>query len=419
MKPHFNHSLFSTELFNNLYTMKKQSSTFKNLIRTTLFITLLAITGAMTSCKEEKQSDPQAIRSQITTYNQQIVELNQKISDLEKQLEQMGETTQNRERTPVGVTEIKPEPFDHFVKVNAQVEAVREASISPEINGQIQQINVSKGQRVTAGQVLARLNTSVIDNNIAEIKTSLQLAETVYNRQKRLWEQEIGSEMQYLEAKNNFESLKSRLKTTESQLAMAFIKAPINGVIDDIFAKEGELAMPGARLMQIISLEELYINADVSETFLPAINTNDKVILRFSVFPDYEELVPIHRMGNVINPENRTFRVQLKIRNQNEQFKPNMMASMSLRAYQAKEALVIPSIMIKQDTQGYFVYVARENEDGELIARKTYIERGLSGEGKTMVSSGLNPGDLFITQGHNRVTDGSLVRIADTRAMAE
>lgn len=399
--------------------MKNQSSTIKNLIRASFIITILGVSGIITSCQEEKPADAQAIREQITTHNQKIVELNQKISDLEKQLEQMGETTQNRERTPVGVTELAFEPFDHFVKVNAQVEAVKEAGISPEINGQIQQINVIKGQRVTAGQVLARLNTSVIDNNLAEIRTSLQLAETVYNRQKRLWEQEIGSEMQYLEAKNNYESLQSRIKATESQLAMATIKAPISGVVDDIFAKEGELAMPGARLMQIISLDELYINADVSETFLPLISSNDKVILRFSVFPEYEELVPIHRLGNVINPENRTFRVQLKIRNQKEQFKPNMMANISLRAHQADEALVVPSIMIKQDIQGYYVYVARENEDGDLVARKTYVERGLAGEGKTMITSGLNPGDLFITQGHNRISDGSLIQIADERAMAE
>jgi membrane fusion protein, multidrug efflux system len=399
--------------------MKNQSSTFKKLIRTTFIITIAGVFGIMTSCKEEQPTDAQALRDQITTYNQEIVELNQQISELEKQLEQMGETTQNRERTPVGVTELALEPFDHFVKVNAQVEAVKEAAISPEINGQIQQINVRKGQRVTTGQVLARLNTSVIDNNLAEIKTSLQLAETVYNRQKRLWEQEIGSEMQYLEAKNNYESLQSRLKATQSQLNMAIIKAPIAGVVDDIFAKEGELAMPGAPLMQIISLDELFINADVSETFLPLISPNDKVILRFSVFPEYEELVTIHRMGNVINPENRTFRVQLKIKNQDEKFKPNMMASISIKAHEADEALVVPSIMIKQDIQGHYVYVAREDEEGNLIARKTYIERGLSGEGKTMITSGLNPGDLFITQGHNRIADGTLIKVADARALNE
>jgi membrane fusion protein, multidrug efflux system len=399
--------------------MKNQSSTIKKLIRTTFIITIAGVLAIMTSCKEEQPTDAQAIRDQITTYNQEIVELNQQISELEKQLEQMGETTQNRERTPVGVTELAMEPFDHFVKVNAQVEAVKEAAISPEINGQIQQINVRKGQRVTAGQVLARLNTSVIDNNLAEIKTSLQLAETVYNRQKRLWDQEIGSEMQYLEAKNNYESLQSRLKATQSQLNMAIIKAPIAGVVDDIYAKEGELAMPGAPLMQIISLDELFINADVSETFLPLISSNDKVILRFSVFPEYEELVPIHRMGNVINPENRTFRVQLKIKNQDEQFKPNMMASISIKAHEADKALVVPSIMIKQDIQGHYVYVAREDEEGNLVARKTYIERGLSGEGNTMITSGLNPGDLFITQGHNRISDGTLIKVADVRALNE
>ncbi|MFO7755579.1 MAG: hypothetical protein R6V34_06325, partial [Bacteroidales bacterium] len=113
------------------------------------------------------------------------------------------------------------------------------------------------------------MNTSVIENNISEIKTSLQLAQTVYNRQKRLWEQEIGSEIQYLEAKNNYESLQSRLKSLESQLDMAVMHAPIEGIVDDIFSKEGELAMPGNAVIQIINLDNIYINADVSESFLP------------------------------------------------------------------------------------------------------------------------------------------------------
>lgn len=365
----------------------------------------------MGSCGNESPSGADQIREQISEYNQQVVELNKKISDLELQLEEMGEVTQNRERTPVTVTAMEPQPFNHMFMVNAQVEAVREATISPEINGHIQQITVRKGETVKSGQVLARLNTSVLESNIAEIKTSLDLAETVYARQQRLWEQQIGSEMQYLEAKNRYESLQSRLQTTQSQVNMATIRSPINGVVDEIWAKEGELAMPGAQLMQVINLDQLNINADISETFLPMIEPNDSVILRFGAYPDFEQIVPIHRLGNVINPENRTFRLQLRISNRDEMFKPNMMASMSIRTYQAKDALVVPSIMIKQDAQGYYVFITDENNDGDLVARKTYIERGMAGEGRTMITSGLQAGDRLITQGHNRVIDGTLIRI--------
>jgi RND family efflux transporter MFP subunit len=359
----------------------------------------------------EQNSDAENIRQKITEYNEQIVELNQKVSELERELEALGEAPQNRVRTPVTLTEVQPQSFDHYFNINASVEPVKYAMISPETSGQIKEILVEKGQRVKKDQELARLNTSVIENNISEIKTSLQLAQTVYNRQKSLWEQEIGSEIQYLEAKNNYESLQSRLKSLESQLDMAVMYAPIEGIVDDIFSKEGELAMPGNAVMQIINLDNIYINADVSESFLPNIEPNDRVILRFPAYPDYEERVPIHRLGNVINPENRTFRLQLRINNQNQKFKPNMVASVSIPSFSTDEALVIPSILIKQDLQGHYIFTAAKDENEDWIANKTYIERGLSGEGRTMIKSGISNGDLVINQGHNRVNDGTLISI--------
>lgn len=386
-----------------------------------LFYQAMAVVAFMVllaSCNNEQPSDADQIRKQITEYNEQIVELNQKVSELERKLEELGETTQNRVRTPITVAVMEPGPFDHFFRVNASVEAVREAMISPETNGQIMQIPVEKGQQVRRGQVLAKLNTAVIENNMEEVKTSLQLAETVYNRQKRLWDQEIGSEIQYLEAKNNYESLQSRLKTLQSQLDMAVMRAPFDGVVDEIFAKEGELAMPGSMVMQLLDLSQLFVNADVSETFMPVISTGDQVILRFPAFPDYEERVPIHRLGNMINPENRTFRLQVRISNPEQRLKPNMMAEVSIRSFSTDDALVVPSIYIKQDIQGHFLYIAKENEEGDLVADKIYVERGLAGEGRTMILSGLQPGDRLIKGGHNRVSEGTLVRITHENTIA-
>ncbi len=398
----------------------KTSKAFFILNKPLLFASVaILFAGLFYSCSQnENKTDAESIRKQISQYNQQIFDLTQKVSQLEKQLEVLGETPQNRIRTQVVVSELNTETFDHFVEVRAQVEAVRSAVISPEISGQIKEIAVIKGQPVRAGQVLARLNTSVTENNLAELKTSLTLAETVFNRQKRLWEQQIGSELQYLEAKNNYEGLQGRFRTLESQLAMATMRAPFDGVVDEIFTKEGELAMPGSRVMQVLNLDQLYINADVSESFLPAINSRDRVILRFPAFPDFEEQVPIFRLGNVINPENRTFRLQLKVNNSQGRFKPNMVASVSIRSFTASDALVVPSILIKQDVQGYYVYVAHQNTDGDFSARKIYIERGLAGEGRTMITSGLEPGERLIVQGHNRVSDGTLITFGDSTPIA-
>ena len=402
-----------------MYQHQQISSTaMKRISIITLTASLLFVAASCNNGNDNHNGDTQAIREQISEYNEKIVEYTQRVSELERELESLGERPQSRTRVPVALTELELQPFDHYFKVNGSVEAVQEAMISPESSGQIREINVQKGQRVSRGQVLARLNTSVIENNIQEAKTSLQLAQTVYNRQKRLWEQEIGSEMQYLEARNNYESMQSRVKSLESQLDMAVMRAPFEGIVDDIFAKEGEMAAPGAMIMQIINLNRLYINADVSENFLPVISPNDEVILRFSAFPDFEERVPIHRLGNVINPENRTFRLQLRINNPQQRFKPNMVASMSIQSYSTDEALVVPSILIKQDVQGHYLYIATENEDGDLVADKVYIERGLSGEGRTMIQSGLQAGDRLIERGHNRVNDGSLVEVSAERSLA-
>jgi membrane fusion protein, multidrug efflux system len=371
-----------------------------------ILISLLAVV-IIHSCNSPAEESPLSIRERITEYRQEIGELNREINRLERQLAEMGEPVQTSNGVRVRVRELQPAGFDNYFRINGSVEAVRDAIISPETNGQISDILVNRGDRVQIGQVLARLNTSVIENNINEVRTNLQLAETRYRRQKGLWDQEIGSEIQYLEARNAYESLLSRLKTLESQLEMSVLRAPFGGVVDEIFLREGELAMPGSRIMQVIDLNRLYINADVSESYLGQIDPDDDVILRFPAYPEFEEHVPIHRLGNVINPESRTFRLQLLINNQEERFKPNMGASLSIRTFVLDDVIVVPTILIKQDIQGHFVFVANETDDGIFQARKAYIERGPQGEGRTVIESGLKPGDLLIEQGHNQVAEGT------------
>ncbi len=384
----------------------------RSVLQTALLLALLAMPWLVGGCSGQAEESPDAIRQQISQYQAQINELTLEINELEKSLEAMGERPRSRNQVPVTITALTRHDFKQFFTAIATVEAVQDAIISPETNGQLKEVLVNKGQRVKAGQVVARLNTSVISGNISEVETSLELAKTVYQRQKRLWEQQIGSEIQFLEARNTVTSLETRLTTLQSQMDMAVMRAPFDGIVDDIFIKVGELAMPGSRIMLILNLSKLYINADVSETHLQNVSKGDPVILRFPSFPDVELTLPVHRVGNTINPENRTFRVQLHIDNSDERYKPNMMASMSINTLTINDAITIPSILIKQDLQGHYVYIAkRENE--ELLARKTYIERGPDGEGKTMVIDGLQEGDMLIDRGHNRVAHNSLIRIED------
>jgi membrane fusion protein, multidrug efflux system len=393
---------------------KKQKQLMKfsylNITTTILVIALLAA-----GCRQQDryEVDPQTTRDTLEAYRRQIEHLQAEVRRMEGRLNGDGSNNRVHVREPLRVRtqEIAVSDFEHYFRVNGSVEAVRNAIISPETNGQMSSITVSSGERVGEGRVVARLNTSVIERNIEEVKTQLEMAETVYQRQQRLWKQGIGSEMQYLEAQNAYRNLRSRLATLESQLDLAVLRAPFAGIVDEIFIKEGELASPGTPVMQIVNLATLNVNADISERYIGQVNRGDSVILRFPFMPDFQERVPVYRLGNVVNPDNRSFRLQLRIANPGERLKPNMVANLSVRYRSAADVVVVPTILIKQDVQGHFVYLARENDRGDWHAQQTYIERGPESEGRTVIEGGLSPGDLLITDGHNLVGDGDPVRI--------
>lgn len=310
----------------------------------------------------------------------------------------------------VEVETIRPEHFEHHFTANGSVEAVRSAFISPEMNGQIKRIHVKEGQRVSKGQLLVSLNGAVLTNGIKEVETALELARTLYKKQKELWDQKIGSEVQYLQAKSNMVSLEDKLKTLQSQRDMTKIFAPYSGIIDNITLKEGELAAPGMQLIQLVNLSEVYINADISESYLPYISKGDSITVEFPTYPDTKIRTTVYRVGNVINTQNRTFPVQLKLRNKDEKLKPNLMAVVNLKDFETDNALLVPSIVIKKDINGDYVYVVSES-NGETIAEKRYVTPGKTAEDKTMVDKGLNAGDRIITQGYNLVKNGMQIKI--------
>lgn len=314
-------------------------------------------------------------------------------------------------KTLVTVKPMAYESFEHFFSANGMVEAVHDAFISSETSGQIKTIHVTEGQRVKKNQLLVSLNYEVTESAIAEVKTGLELARTVYKKRKGLWEKNIGSEIQYLEAKTNKESLENKLKTLEAQLDMAKIKAPISGIVDEIFRKEGELAIPGVQLIQLVNLNKVYVNADVSETYLAKINNGDIVEVSFPSYPGLIVETTIHRTGNVVKTKNRTFLVQILLDNKDEKLKPNMVAVIKLKDFSADSALVVPSIIIKNDLKGSYLYVTEKQENGKLVARKTYVTPGMSEGSRSMITLGLAPGQQVIIKGYNLVKNGMEVEV--------
>jgi len=352
---------------------------------------------------------PEAIRAKISALKDQSLDINHQINELEKQLESMENDEQMSGYVPVKTETLTKQLFEHFIIVNGKVELVEEAMVSPEANGQITKIHVEKGQRVSKGDVLITLNTSIIENSIAELKLGLELATKIFEKQKGLWEQNIGSELQYLEAKNAKESLEHKLKTLNSQLEMSIVRAPFSGIVDDIYLKEGELASPGRAVLYLANLQKLKIVTDVSETLLPKIHVGDVVSVKFPTYNDIKLQAPIHRIGNLIDPKTRTIKVEILVDNIEGKIKPNQIAMLSIKDFEAKQDLVVPSIVVKQDSRGEFLFVTDKNEEGNAIATKKYVTSGLSYFDRTMILDGISEGQKVIVAGYNQVGNGSLI----------
>ena len=319
-------------------------------------------------------------------------------------------TEKDSEGVLIETKTLKTERFEHHITINCTVEAILEAFVSPETNGQIKKVHVHEGQRVKKGDLLVSLNSDAVRSGIDEVKSSLGLAVTVYERRKGLWEKNIGSEIQVLEARTSMESLQNRLKSLEAQLDMAEIRAPIDGIVDKIDRKEGELAMPGLELLQLVNLRQMRINAEMAETYLGRINEGDSVEVVFPTYTDRKIHTKIKRISNSINPKNRTVTIQVELDNEDESIKPNMMASLVMSDFIEDNALVVPAIIIKNDMQGHFVYVV-EHKDGKTVAQKTYVKAGLTEQGQTMVVEGLEEGRQVIVAGYNQVSNGMPVKL--------
>ena len=320
--------------------------------------------------------------------------------------EEQGITEKKSNRIPVEVLEIQASTFNHYIKVTGVVEPVNYAFISPEGSGQIKKIFVSEGQKVVKGQVLARLNTSVIEGQIAQVKSQLDLATITYEKQDELWNNKhVGSEIQFLQAKSQKESLESQLKAMKSQREMLIIKAPFSGVIDKINLKEGELASPGLKMIELVNLNKIKIKAEVSESLLPVINKGDSVLISFPTYEDINITAPIFRTGNMINPANRTFTIEIRIDNIADKLKPYMISILNINDYTLNNSISVPSIIVKKDFDKEFVFIA-QTTDSNTVAKKVYIESGRSFKDRTLITKGLNVNDRVIVKGYNTVSTG-------------
>ena len=366
-----------------------------------LYIALISLLAACTGVSEEKSIDKHDL---LVQYKEQMFDLKQKINSLEKELQ----AGKKKEFVNVAVTKIESGLFEHFIEVTGKVEADQEVDVSPEGSGKIIEIVVSEGERVTKGAVLATLNTDIIDQTIEELKINLDLAKTTFERQENLWNQKIGSELQYLQAKTSKDVLERKLNSLVAQREMTIIKSPVDGIVDVIFQKEGQIASPQMAFAKVVNIDNVKVYAEVSESFLTKLKKGDEVIIDFPAIGK-SKVTDISMMGNFINPNNRTFRIKATLKNSDNMIKPNMLSVVKIRDYFAEDAIVIPSLLVKEDFKGEYTFIAKKDGD-DFIVDKIYIKSGVSDNNMTEIVEGLKVDDLIINEGFNQVVSGSHIK---------
>ncbi len=376
---------------------------YKQFITMKKIITLLTAAIFVVACSKPAGDDEAAKRKQLQEYKQQVHDLQEKITALETDLE----GNEKDEVVNVKVVELKPQLFEHFIEVTGKVESEYNINVSPETSGIINEIFVTEGQDVSKDFVMAKLNTNILERTLEELEVQLDLASTTFKRQKNLWDQHIGSEMQYLQAKNSQESLEKRIESVKTQIALAEVKAPIDGVVDVVYQEKGDIGGPQTPFAKVVNISKIKIYADVSESYITAIKKGAKVNVFFPAL-NRELQTTIQRIGNTIDPNNRTFRVRLDINNANKTIKPNLVSIVRFRDYVAENAIVVPSLYIKQDFKGDYAYISDES-NGKTVAKKVYVTTGVTNNNMTEVTDGLDAGMKIISEGYSQVASGTVI----------
>jgi RND family efflux transporter MFP subunit len=361
------------------------------------------------SCQPEDNSDIAKLKVERDSLVEVQTAVKEQIKALDMQIAALDTTIKF---SLVTALEIEPSEFKHYFKVYGVVESDQAITIMSEASGKIKDIKVERGQRVKKGQTLAIIDASVLLKNKAELETALELAEEIYRKQEKLWLQEkIGSEVQYLEAKNNKESIERKLETVNAQIDMTRVKAPFAGVIDDVFPKEGEMAAPQMSMFRLVNLSSVYLTADVSEYYVGKVRPGTQAIVKFTNIEEELESEVV-QVGSFINPDNRTFQVDVSLSGQSKRLKPNMMASIEINDYSKDSTIVLNSRVVQETTSGEsFVYVLEDMLEDVGVVKRKIVKTGPSQNDMIEVTEGLKGSELIVDRGSRSVKEGQKVRL--------
>ncbi|SNQ42662.1 efflux RND transporter periplasmic adaptor subunit [Cellulophaga lytica] len=379
---------------------------------------ILTLTAVVTACGSKNNSvesiiakgDIEAIREKKATVSEEHKKLEIQMFKLDSAI---AEIQGNKNLPLVSTLTAKNQVFNHFLELQGNVQTKQNVLIYPEMAGTLKRVYVKEGQKVNKGQILATIDDGGMSSQLAQLKTQAELAKTTYERQQRLWEQKIGSEIQYLQAKTNYEAQVNAIKQAESQLGKSSIRAPFTGIIDDVIKEQGTVVAPGmgSEVFRIVNLSNMYLDVEVPETYIKSIKNGKEAVVYFPILND-SVVTKVRQTGNFINPSNRSFVIEIPVPNKNGNIKPNLTAKVRLNDYTSNEAILIPQSVISENANGeQYVYVAEKTEENYANAKKKIITTGKSQGPLTEVVSGLIANEHVIKEGARTVKDGQKVEI--------
>ncbi len=372
------------------------------------------------SCDNKKELDLETFKksNDLRLIQQKKTEISNKINELQKELKSLNdlifELDENQKFTLVSTKKLSFESFKHYIEFQGSVESDKNLVLYPEIPGIIKSIKVKEGEKVKKGATLIELSSTGAKAMLDQLNLKLKLAKTIYERQLNLWNEKIGSEIQFLKAKTDFLSVEKEIIQVKDQLSKTKIIAPFDGVVDDLITKTGSNVSPGITpILRIINLDQVKVSAEIPETHLPFIKKGSEVEVFFPVISKKLK-ANVSLVGNVINPNNRNFRIEALIKNKDLDLKPNMTAKISINDYHNPKAILVNQKNIFENSSNeHLVYkiIPSSKNRKNFVVTETKVKLGKNSKNKIEIIKGLNPGDIIIQEGNRMVKNNQIVRI--------
>jgi RND family efflux transporter MFP subunit len=381
-----------------------------------LFFMALAIFASCQSKEEELPSNIDELKTLQRETKTSMAELDKKLAEIETKMAEIEPALFEKPRKLVTGLTLSKGDFERFIELQGAVKADETVYVSSETGGRIVNLTIKEGDYVGKGKLIATIDLDAIDKQLAEIEKSMELAKQVYERQDRLWKQNIGTEIQYLQAKNNVERLEKSMETLKYQKTKSNLYSPISGEVAQVNKERGEVAAPGEPIATLLNTRKLNITVEVPENLLPVVNRGDQVKVTIPAI-DYEKTHRIKRIGTQINPANRTIPVEVEVYNNSGKIKPNLLATMFIKDFESDDVITIPANLLQQEVSGkYFVYTITD-KDSEKVVAKNYIKTGESYEDRIVVLEGLSAGDILIEKGSRQVSAGEFLTVESVQSI--